>query len=144
MIRRNLRGQTLDVDISYEIAAAGEASLANAIRELKDKLDLNVELADPSQFLPVPKGRESRCTFAGRYGKVEVFLDDPYTVALSKLHRGYEKDLEDIRLLIRAKLVDLGDLEKKLREVAAPETPGSARVDLARLLLRLEFIRGAV
>ena len=144
MIRRKLRGQTLVVDISYEIAAAVEASLANAIRDLKDKLDLNVELADPSQFLPVPKGRESRCTYAGRYGKVDVFLDDPYTVALSKLHRGYEKDLDDVRLLVRANFVDLGEVEKKLREIAAPETPGSARVDLVRLLARLEFTRGVV
>lgn len=143
LIHRGLRGQTEDIDIAYEVAAGDDARMTTAIRELKDALSINIELAEPGQFIPMPRGRESRRTFVARYGSVDVFLDDPYAVALSKLARGLDRDLEDVRLLADAKLIDFADLEAKAREIADPATPRSARVDLPRMLARLAAIRGA-
>lgn len=142
MIYRGLRGKTLDIDVSYELAPEDDALLATAIRELKEALDLNVELAEPGQFIPLPAGRRERCAFVGRFGGVDVFLDDPYAIALSKLHRGHDKDLDDVRLMEQAKLLDLAELEAKAREIATPGRPGALRVDLERLLARLSRVRG--
>lgn len=142
MLRRGLRGETVDVDLVYEVDPRFDTEIALAIRDLKNDLDINVELAEPGQFIPVPRGRRARFDDGGRYGDIDVYLDDPYTIALSKLDRGSESDLRDVRLLVSAKLVDLAELEAKAREIASPETPGFLRVDLDRLLARLAFVRG--
>ncbi len=142
MLRRGLRGETLGVDLAYEIDPRFDTEIALAIRDLKNDLDINVELAEPGQFIPVPSDRRSRFEHVGRFGEIDVYLDDPYTIALGKLDRGSESDLRDVRLLQQAGLVDLTELEAKAREIASPETQGFARVDLDRLLARLAFVRG--
>jgi hypothetical protein len=110
-------------------------------RPVKEALELNVEIADPARFLPMPAGRETRLSYVGRFGSVDFFLDDPYAMALSKLARGNQRDLNDIRLLAAARLIDLATIETKAREIADPSTSGSAGVDLDKLLARLSFVR---
>lgn len=144
MLLRGLRGETLDIDLMYTVTRPeDDGAIASTLRDLKEELDVNVELAEPGHFLPMPAGRDARCVFLGRYGALEVFLDDPYSIALSKLARGHEKDLDDVRRLAAARLLDLDELERKAREIAAPTTAASLRVDLDRMLARIARVRGA-
>lgn len=141
LVLRGLREMTQDVDLSYSLAPEHDTSFIDALQALKYELEISVELADPGQFLPVPAGRENRLSYHGRYGAVDVFLDDPYTIAVSKLERAQDKDLNDIRLLANAGLLDFGNLGEKVREVA--RAPGSHpyRLELDRLLATLDLVR---
>ncbi|MEP6937515.1 MAG: hypothetical protein ABI871_05540, partial [Chthoniobacterales bacterium] len=76
-----------------------------AIAELKDQLDVNVELASPDDFIPeVPDWRE-RSIFIARYGEVDFFHYDPVSQALAKIERGHARDLLDVAAMLDRKLV---------------------------------------
>jgi hypothetical protein len=66
--------------------------LLRAIPRLKEELSLNVELAAPSDFIPVPDGWEERSPLIRREGKVSFHHFDPVAQALSKAERGHEQD----------------------------------------------------
>jgi hypothetical protein len=79
--------------------------LFEALATLKDQLDINVELASPDQFIPAIPGWRERSLFIARHGWVEFFHYDPYGQALSKLQRRHDRDLRDVRSMLRAKLI---------------------------------------
>ncbi|HEV7772917.1 MAG TPA: hypothetical protein VGO48_06505 [Conexibacter sp.] len=54
MVLNGLRGTTVDVDLRIE---PERDDLLRAIARLKEELEVNVELASPSDFVPVPEGR---------------------------------------------------------------------------------------
>jgi len=69
-------------------------------------LNLNVELASPHDFLPPLPGWRERSPFVGREGKTTFYHFDFYSQALSKIERGFEKDLTDAREMLRRGLVE--------------------------------------
>src|SRR5919201_2361467 len=79
-----------------------------ALPRLKDELAINVELASPLDFIPVPPGWEERSPSVAREGPLSFFHFDPYAQALAKAERAHEQDLEDVRALIESGLVDPG------------------------------------
>lgn len=129
------RPSTLDVDVLIEPESD---EVLRRIAELKEELELSVELASPLDFLPpLPEWRErSRSRF--REGSVDVFDFDLYSQALSKIERDFELDREDVKQMIERELVD----PKRLRELhAAIEAdlfrfPGVDPVDLREKLDR--------
>jgi len=50
------------------------------------------------------------------FGNLEVFVADPYSIALSKLDRGFDTDLGDIVFLIRSGRIDFDRFEQILQE----------------------------
>ena len=96
------RKATIDVDIKPDPEPPG---LFEAIPALKDELDINVELASPDQFIPPIPGWRERSVFIARHGSISYYHYDPYGQALSKLQRGHERDLADVRSLVREKAV---------------------------------------
>lgn len=97
------RESTVDVDVRFE--PDSDAALSR-IRDLKEELSLNVELASPLDFLPPLDGWRERSCFRFREGNLEVFDFDPYSQALSKLERGFELDLADVRSMVGSGQVD--------------------------------------
>jgi hypothetical protein len=97
------RESTADVDVRFE--PDSDAALRR-IGELKEQLSVNVELASPLDFLPPLPGWRDRSRFRLREGNLEVFDFDPYSQALSKLQRGFELDLDDVRSMVESKQVD--------------------------------------
>jgi hypothetical protein len=97
------RATTVDLDIKM---VPESDSLFRAIAHLKDELEVNVELASPSDFIPELPGWQERSRFIVREGRVDFFHYDPYSQALSKLQRGHAKDLVDVREMIERKLVE--------------------------------------
>ncbi|HET7508057.1 MAG TPA: DUF6036 family nucleotidyltransferase [Solirubrobacterales bacterium] len=91
------RASTVDIDVRFE-PDSDEA--LQRIAGLKEELSLNVELASPLDFLPELPGWQERSRFRFREGDLEVFDFDLYSQALSKLERGFELDLEDVRSMI--------------------------------------------
>ncbi len=73
---------------------------------LKEALQINVELASPADFIPVPPGWEDRSPFITREGRISFHHFDLYAQALAKVERSHSQDLEDVREMILKK-VDL-------------------------------------
>jgi hypothetical protein len=124
------RQSTVDIDVRFE--PDSDAALSR-ISEVKERLSVNVELASPLDFLPPLAGWKDRSRFRFREGNLEVFDFDPYSQALSKLERGFELDLDDVRSMVEsrqvepAKLLELyGEIEVDLYRFPAVE-PASLR-----------------
>jgi hypothetical protein len=111
------RPMTIDIDIKPEPEPVG---LFEAIASLKSELDINVELASPDQFIPALPGWQERSLFIAAHGPVEFFHYDPYGQALAKLQRGHERDLADVRSLLRHRLIQMNRL-RELFQLIEPQ-----------------------
>jgi hypothetical protein len=100
------RASTIDVDIKL---TPDRDELLREIPKLKEDLNLNVELAAPSDFIPVPTGWEERSPLIRREGKIAFHHFDPVAQALAKAERGHEQDLLDVKQMIASGLVDPAD-----------------------------------
>lgn len=97
-VEHGWREFTQDVDLRIESDNADP--LLRAIAELKERLEVNVELASPLDFLPAPPGWRERSPFIGRYGAVDVFDTDFALQVLAKLERGLDRDLGDVEAIL--------------------------------------------
>lgn len=97
------RRSTIDIDIRI---VPETDRLLRVIPLLKEELRINVELASPADFIPVPAGWEDRSLFIASEGKIAFYHFDPYAQALAKVERSHTQDLEDVQALIRMGLVD--------------------------------------
>ncbi|MEX2153120.1 MAG: DUF6036 family nucleotidyltransferase [Gemmatimonadaceae bacterium] len=97
------RETTIDVDF---VMRPEDDALLRAIPELKESLEINVELASPLDFIPVPPGWEDRGIFIAEMGRVRFYHFDSYAQALAKVERGHGQDLADVRVMLERKLVE--------------------------------------
>ncbi len=103
------RSSTVDIDIRLDPEPPG---IFQAIAKLKQELDINIELASPQDFLPQLPGWRDRSVFIGRQGEISFYHYDFTAQALSKLSRGYNRDIDDVRAMYKQKLFTL----EKLRD----------------------------
>lgn len=97
------RDTTIDVDIKL---IPDRDEILREIPRLKEALNLNVELAAPSDFIPLPKGWEDRSPLIRREGSLSFHHFDPVAQALSKVERGHDQDLRDVKEMIATGLVN--------------------------------------
>ncbi|HEX9983095.1 MAG TPA: DUF6036 family nucleotidyltransferase [Thermoanaerobaculia bacterium] len=97
------RPSTLDVDLA--IVPENNAVL-RAIPRLKEQLNVNVELASPSDFIPELPGWQDRSPFITREGKLSFHHYDFYAQCLSKIERAHRKDRADVEMMLAQGLVD--------------------------------------
>ncbi|HKI67714.1 MAG TPA: DUF6036 family nucleotidyltransferase [Solirubrobacterales bacterium] len=97
------RESTIDIDIKL---TPDRDEILREIPRLKQELDLNVELASPSDFIPVPKGWEDRSPLIRTEGRISFHHFDPVAQALSKAERGHEQDVRDVREMVASGLVN--------------------------------------
>jgi hypothetical protein len=62
---------------------------------------LHFDVVPLDRFIPLPEGNEQRSIRIGQFGNLEVYVIDPYSIALSKLDRGLFTDFDDIIFLIK-------------------------------------------
>lgn len=110
------RASTRDVDVLLE---GDEDALLRAIADLKDRMDVNIELASPIDFLPAPDNWRERAVSVGRFGALDV-LHVPFSLqALAKLQRGFDQDLEDVRAMLGRGLTTKAQIASLLADVEA-------------------------
>ena len=97
------RDSTVDVDL---VMRPDDDGLLRAIQGLKNSLQINVELASPADFIPVPEGWEDRGRFIRDVDRVAFYHFDLYAQALAKLERGHQQDLDDVRAMLDRSLID--------------------------------------
>lgn len=110
------RLSTIDVDLKFE---PERDEVLRAIPQLKDQLELNVELASPGDFIPELPGWRDRSPFIVREGPLFFHHYDFYSQALSKLERRHARDREDVSQMHARGLIDLA----RLREFFAAIEP---------------------
>ena len=108
------RDTTIDVDIELD---PEQDELLRALPAIKEELRLNVELASPRHFLPVPAGWQERSPSLGREGRLTFKHFDLYSQALAKIERGHSRDLEDVDAMLERGLVELGALRRYFDEI---------------------------
>ena len=64
----------------------------------------------------IVKANEERIIRIGTFGNLEVFVADPYSIALSKLDRGFDTDLANIVFLIRTGHLNFDHFERMVRD----------------------------
>src|SRR4051812_27880033 len=97
------RATTLDIDILLE---PEQDEALRALPLIKEELAVNVELASPADFIPLPEGWRDRSPFAAREGQLSFRHFDPYSQALAKLERGHAQDVEDVRAMLARTLIE--------------------------------------
>lgn len=128
------RGSTIDVDLVFVPEAD---SLFRALPKLKERLQINIEIASPAHFLPELPGWEGRSLFIGREGLIDFLHYDPYAQALAKIERGHQQDRGDVDELIARGLVEPAEL-LRLFEAIEPRLYRFPAVDPAALRTAVE------
>ena len=125
------RSATIDIDLAL---GADAEHLLRFVPALKEELELNVELAAPSDFIPELPGWRDRSVFIQREGRVDFFHYDFYSQALSKIERGHAQDRDDVRAMLERGLIEkdtatelFGRIEPELYRYPAIHPPSFRR-----------------
>jgi len=95
------RSATIDADLCTD-----RDEVFRDIQGIKERLRLNVEFARPEDFVPALRGSAKRHRFIECVGRVDFYHYDPYAQLLSKVVRGFRKDLLDAERLVGSGWVD--------------------------------------
>lgn len=119
---------------SWLVATAGEGSALH--RKFKVYLQI-VTVAT------VPYSYEERLieVFRDQFRHLRLFVLDPYDLALSKITRNLDVDIEDVKHLARSSELDLDTLESRYLAEVRPFAPGPPERHDLTLKLWLEAIR---
>jgi len=103
VVLKHWRESTVDIDITI---IPENDRILRAIPDLKERLNVNVELSSPTHFVPPLPGWEDRSPFISREGVIDFHHFDFYTQALSKIERAHRKDRLDVESMIRNGVVE--------------------------------------
>lgn len=109
------RPTTIDIDLELD---ASLEPLLRDIPEIKEELQVNVELASPAHFIPELPGWRERSPFAVREGLIDFHHYDFYAQALSKIERAHARDLDDVREMAARGLVEPRRLLEFFEQIA--------------------------
>ena len=104
--------RTLDIDCTLGEITDQEQKFVQIMETVADEMRLELEVIPIQEFTPIPADSESRHQFIGQFGLIEVFIYDPYTIAVSKLARGLETDLQDVLFLLQRSIINLDRLSE--------------------------------
>ena len=119
------RESTIDADLHSDTDA-----VFRDIQAVKERLELNIEFARPEDFVPPLAGSRDRHVFIQAIGRVSFYHYDPYAQLLSKVVRGFSRDLEDARMFLQSGMVDaerFRSLVEAIPETAYAKYPAIAR-----------------
>ena len=108
------RATTMDVDL---VMRPESDAMLRAIPALKERLHINVELASPDQFIPVPEGWERRSPVITRIGRVTFRHYDFSAQALAKIERGHVRDLADVEAMLDRGLINAGEVRRMFAQM---------------------------
>ncbi|MCZ6794931.1 MAG: hypothetical protein O7J95_15105 [Planctomycetota bacterium] len=131
------RESTIDLDLKF----VPDTEAFGALPQLKEKLRVNVELVSPDQFPPALPGWEDRSPFITRIRSAEFRHFDFCSQALSKIERGFNRDLDDVREMVRRKLADPVEFARFAREMV-PDLIRDPAIDPGTFLRAVDdFVR---
>jgi hypothetical protein len=111
--------RTINVDYAITTPLENAGDFVQAIQALAEEMRIEMEIVAIEEFIPLPPGAEKRHIHIDQFGNLAVYIYDPYTIALSKLARGFEADLQDVLFLLQQGFVTLDSLSRVV-EYALP------------------------
>jgi hypothetical protein len=132
------RQSTIDIDLKLD---PEQDDRLRALPGLKADLEINVELASPGDFIPLPPEWQDRSISIGRFSSLTVLHLDLYAQALAKLERGHARDLEDVSAMIERGFVERPKL-LELFEAIEPELYRFPAVDPPTFRVAVEHATG--
>lgn len=133
------RESTVDIDLRLEPDAD---ELLRALPGLKEKLDVNIELAAPPDFIPELPGWRDRSPFVLQEGLISIHHFDPYSQALSKIERDIAQDREDVASMLKTGMVERARL-LEFFEAIEPLLFRYPAIDPASFRSRVELVTRA-
>jgi hypothetical protein len=124
----NLSRPTGDIDVWHVIphdATGWLASIGGRGSDLHKKHDVYLQIAAVAT-LPEHYADRLSQVFVGEFEKLRIMIVDPYDLALSKLERNSEIDIEDVKHLARVTRFDPGILAERYRTELRPFLSGPA------------------
>src|SRR5205085_6680350 len=80
--------------------------------------EVDAEESEPSEFLPLAPGADSRNELLGQFGQLTAYLLDPYSIAAMKIDRAFPSDMQDVRSLASFGKIDLARLGQYIEDIA--------------------------
>ena len=102
----------LTIDIDFVGDDISPSELHKTILQIAKEQKIYMEPVAIERFIPLPDGSEERTIRIGQFGNLEVFVADPYSIALSKLDRGFDTDFDDLVFLVQKNIVEFQLLER--------------------------------
>jgi hypothetical protein len=135
------REQTIDIDLKFDPEPKGAFE---AIAVLKNRLNVNVELASPDDFIPPAPDWRERSQHIASIGQLQFYHYDFSLQALAKLERGHTQDLQDVNQLVRRGYVSVDELRRRFAQIE-PQLlrypaidPGQFKKKVERFIAELE------
>jgi hypothetical protein len=110
------RETTVDLDLKIDPEPQG---VFEAIAQVKESLQANIELSSPDQFIPELPGWRERSVWIAKHGQIDFYHYDYYSQALAKIARGFDRDLRDAAMLLKSGRISEPEL-LRLFEVITP------------------------
>jgi len=130
------------MDIDYVGDDLRKNDLQRVIDEVAEELQIVIDAVPIEQFVPVPRGSDNRRMLIGQFGQITVYVLDPYTIALSKLDRGLDTDIDDVVFLIRHNLITFQQLEEVVQN--AQKRANEFSMDSQAISTHLQSVRGSL
>ncbi len=89
------------------------------VQNIKERLNLNIEFVRPEDFVPPLDGSEARHVFVETVGRVSFYHYDPYAQLLSKIVRGFARDLADARAFVTSGMVEPDRFRNLVQDIPA-------------------------
>ena len=124
------RASSIDVDLCSD-----RVDVFRDIQGIKERLNLNIDFARPEDFVPPLEHTDQRHVFIGKIDSVSFYHYDPYAQILSKIVRGFQRDLDDARKFVSSGMVDparLMTLVKAIPDPAYARYPSLSRTGVER------------
>lgn len=109
-----LGGARPTIDLDYVGDDKQTDNLQELLAQVAGSMQIELEAVPIAEFVPLPEGADTRAVFVGAFGNLTVYVFDPYTIALSKLDRGFDTDIEDIIFLVQRQLITVERLAEFL------------------------------
>lgn len=119
-----IRAGTIDIDLAGDLD-----EIFSEIPRLKKKLNINIETAKPTDFVPPLEDEESRHILIGAFRKATFYHFDPYSQVFSKIVRAHGTDMVDAKAMIKRSMVDPTLLLEMVRRIPADRFARYTRLD---------------
>jgi hypothetical protein len=106
------RPSTIDADLFSE-----DAAVFRDVQGIKERLRLNIEFARPEDFVPPLAGSDERHVFVETVGRDSFYHYDPYAQLLSKLVRGFNRDMSDAESFVASGMVDAARFRRLVHDI---------------------------